>query len=227
MNDDGKTDYRVNLEALRHDWPVLLLILLVFVASVLVYPHLPGRVPSHWNVNGQVDGYSSRGFVVFFMPLLIAWIYAMMVLLPLIDPKRQNYARFAGAYRMLRGALVVFLSGIWMISILSGLGYSVDVRTITRGGLGLLLLLFGSFMGQIRFNYFVGVRTPWTLADERVWQQTHLFTGHIWVLGGLLLLIGAGVPGDWGTVFYAGVLAMMILAPIIFSYAEFTRINSR
>ncbi len=224
---DEKMDYRVNIDELRHDWPLILLILLLVVASVLVYPHLPGRVPSHWNVHGQVDGYSSRSFAAFFMPLLTIWIYALLVLLPLIDPQRPNYALFAGAYRMLRGALVVLLSGIWTVTILVALGYSLDVQMIVRGAIGLLLLLFGFLMGQIRFNYFVGVRTPWTLADERVWEQTHLFTGRIWVLGGLLLLLGAGVPGDLGLVFYFGVLGMMILAPIIFSYIEYARINPR
>jgi len=222
-----KTDYRVNIEELRYDWPLILLILLLVVASVLVYPHLPGRVPTHWNSHGQVDGYSSRSFAAFFLPLLTIWIYGLLVLLPLLDPQRPNYALFTGVYRVLRSALVVLLSGIWAVSILSGLGYSLNVQLIVKGAVGLLLLLFGSLMGQIRFNHFVGVRTPWTLADERVWQQTHLFTGRVWVLGGLLLLLGASVPGALGLVFYLGVLGMMIVAPIIFSYLEYARINSR
>ncbi|MGD0154241.1 MAG: SdpI family protein [Thermacetogeniaceae bacterium] len=219
------SDYRVNLATLAHDWPILILLLVLVVASVLVFPHLPARVPGHWNVAGQVDRYTSRAFAAFFYPLLIIWIYLMMVLMPLIDPKRQNYARFEGAYRLLRSALVLFLSGTWAITILTGLGYSLNVGMIMKGGIGLLFLLIGSMMGQIRFNYFVGVKTPWTLADERVWQTTHHFAGRIWVLGSLLILLSATVSGDWGAILFIGIVAMLALAPIIFSYVEYNGLH--
>lgn len=225
MKHDESNDYRVSLATLAHDRPILILLLLLVVASVLVYPHLPAQVPGHWNIAGQVDRYTSRTFAAFFFPLLIIWIYLMMLLIPLIDPKRQNYARFEGAYRLLRSALVVFLSGTWAITILTGLGYSLNVGMIMKGGIGLLFLLIGSMMGQIRFNYFVGIRTPWTLADERVWLTTHRFGSRIWVLGGLLILMGSSVPGHWGAIFFIGILLMMTLGPIIFSYTEFTGLN--
>ncbi len=220
-------DYRVNLATLAHDWPILILLLLLVVASVFVYPHLPVRVPGHWNVAGQVDRYTSRSFAAFFYPLLIIWIYLMMVLIPLVDPKRQNYVRFEGAYRLLRSALVLFLSGTWAITILTGLGYSLNVGMIMKGGIGLLFLLIGSVMGQIRFNYFVGIRTPWTLADERVWLTTHRFGSRIWVLGSLLILLGSSISGLWGAIFFIGILLMMTLGPIIFSYMEFKGLRTK
>ena len=225
MKHEEKSDYRVNLATMIHDWPILLLLLVLVVAAIFAYPHLPAQVPGHWNVYGQVDRYTSRAFAAFFYPLLIIWLYLMTVMMPLIDPKRKNYARFAGAYRLLRSALVVFLSGVWLITILTGLGYSIDVGMMMKGGLGLLFLVIGNSMGQFRFNYFVGIRTPWTLASEQVWQTTHRFASRIWVLGSLLMLLGSPIPGLWGAIFFIGMLLMMTLGPIIFSYKEYTGIE--
>lgn len=94
---------------MREDWPAILLVLASLVAGVLVYPYLPDQVPSHWNIKGEVDGYSSRLWGAYGIPLLNAGIYLLMLITPRIDPRRNNYAKFAGTYRILKIMMICFL----------------------------------------------------------------------------------------------------------------------
>jgi uncharacterized membrane protein len=212
-------------KVLVKNWPIILLILGSLFAGLLLYPHLPEQVPSHWNIRGEVDAYSSRFWGAFGIPLMTAGIYVLMVLLPLIDPRRQNYLKFTEAYRVLKVVFAVFMTGLYALVILSSLGRQIPIGGAVIGCTGLLFIIIGNYMGQFRHNYFVGIKTPWTLADERVWQKTHRLGGKIWVLAGSLGLVAAVFGGTTGAVILGVSLGIAVIVPTVYSYLEFRRLQ--
>lgn len=180
----GNSDatYRVDWQRVRRDWPAWVVLIGGFVAGALLYPSLPERVPIHWNAAGEVDGYGSRLMGAFGLPTLNLGIYALLLFLPLIDPKRANYARFAGFYHGFRVLMVVFLGLMHVVALYAGLGRSVDMGLVTTLGVSLLFLYLGNSLGRVRHNYFMGIKTPWTLANEEVWRRTHRVGGRLFVL---------------------------------------------
>jgi len=181
-------------------------------------------VPTHWNFQGQVDDYSSRAFGAFMIPLLNIGIYLMMLFMPLIDPRRDNYARFTGAYQYLRWGTVLFMSVLYGTTILSALGMQINIGMVVKGFVALLFILIGNFMGQMRPNYFVGIKTPWTLANEQVWEKTHRMSGKLWVGAGILELALAPVQALWGAYLFFGLVLAMAIIPIAYSYFIFRKL---
>ncbi len=180
-------------------------------------------MPSHWNLHGQVDAYGSRVWAALGVPLVAAALYVLMLLTPLVDPRRENYARFAGAYRLVRLSLVAFLVGVHAIVLSAGLGRPVNVALAVQVGVSLLLVLIGNVMGQLRHNYFVGIRTPWTLASEGVWTKTHRAAGRLWVAAGLIGLAGAAAGPVAGIAILLTALGATLVHNFVYSYLLFRR----
>lgn len=226
MENRKKDPYRLEWRTLRHDWPLWILMAGLLITAVWVYPHLPEKVPSHWNIHGEVDAYSSRFFGAFFAPLLTMGIYFLMLLVPYVDPKRDNYQRFTSAYTFLRWSLVAFFSVIYGATILVALDYPINVGLIVKAMVSILFLVIGNFMGQFRHNYFVGIRTPWTLANEEVWQRTHRFGSKIWVAGALVCLSMSLIDSAWGAVVFFTAVMVMTIIPIVYSYIIFVKLRN-
>jgi len=157
--------------------------------------------------------------------LLAPVLYLLLILLPLADPRKENYVRFANAYAFLRWALLIFMYGLYVVSLLVSLGYAVDTGLFVKAGVAVLLTIIGNFMGQFRHNYFVGIKTPWTLANEEVWQRTHRLGGRIWVLCGLGCLALSPFSGAWAAYSYFALLMIMVLVPMLYSYVIFERLK--
>jgi len=222
MNETGKTRQGLG-KTLLSDWPIILIILCSFIAGAALYSHMPERVPGHWNFKGEVDRYTSRFGGAFSMPLVTTGIYALMLVLPFIDPRRENYRKFAGAYRVMKFVLVIFMTLIYLITMLSVFGYRVPVDRVTMAGISLLFIVLGNYMGQIRHNYFVGIKTPWTLANEQVWQKTHRLGGRLLVAAGLISLVASLFGGVTGWVVMGVALGAATVIPTVYSYLEFRR----
>ncbi|OPX85908.1 SdpI family protein [Pelotomaculum sp. PtaB.Bin117] len=208
---------------IRGEWPLLLIVTGALIAGFIIYPHLPEQVASHWNLAGEVDRYSSRFWGAFGIPVMTAAIYILMLFLPLIDPKKQNYQKFAGAYRLLRAVMVIFMTGLYAVIVANAQGYQVPVDRVVITGIAVLFIVMGNFMGQIRQNYFVGIKTPWTLANEAVWQKTHRLAARLWVAAGLAGLAAALAGGAAGAVIMGVSLGLAVIIPVAFSYLEFRR----
>ncbi len=203
----------------------LLLILLIgsFFVGILLYPQLPDQVPSHWNIRGEIDGYASRFWGAYGMPLLNLAIYLGMLLLPNVDPKKKNYALFSQTYYVIRLTLHLFFMALYVVTLLAALGYAVNTGLIVRIGVGILFIILGNYMGRVRHNYFVGIKTPWTLASEKVWQKTHRLGGILFVVGGMIMIITAFIPGSISA--YIGFAAMIAAAfiPLVYSYVLYKK----
>jgi uncharacterized membrane protein len=205
--------------------PLILIILGTLAVGALLYNQLPDRVPSHWNFRGEIDAYSNRFWGAFGIPLLNAGIYVMMLVLPLVDPRRENYQKFAGAYRVFRMVFVVFMTGVYLLVIASAFGARIPVDRAMMAGISVLFLVLGNYMGQIRHNYFVGIKTPWTLANEEVWQKTHRLGGRLWVAAGVIGLVASLFGGTMGGILLGIALGAATIIPMAFSYVEFKRLQ--
>lgn len=201
---------------LKKDWALILLILFGFVISIYFYPSLPDRMPIHWNIHGEANRYGSRLFGAFGIPLINLGIYLMFVALPYIDPKRKNYDNFKPTYQLFKYIIIIFLVCLHVITLLYATGVKVDISMFIQIAISLLFILMGNAMGRIKYNYFMGIRTPWTLANEDVWRKTHRLAAPLWVAGGILnlvlFLLGAGFYG-----FIIIIIAISII-PTVYSY---------
>lgn len=203
----------------RREWPALLAIVATIAASVLLYPRLPETVPTHWNAAGVPDDYSSRAVGAFLVPGLMVGIYALLLVVPRIDPRRANVERFSETYALIRTGTVLFLAyihGVTLYTILSG-AERLNSALITSA-VGLLFLLIGNYMPRMRSNWFMGIRTPWTLSSERVWRETHRLGGRTFMLAGLLLLLSPLFPPEWALGLLFLVITIAALLPIAYSY---------
>jgi uncharacterized membrane protein len=172
----------------RVELPQLLLIAGLFAVAAWAWPQVPDRIPIHWNVRGEADGFGGKFAGLLLMPLIIFGIYLLTAVLPLIDPGRRNYQNFATAYNAIRLAILLFMSAIYAVSLLAAFGRHVNMTTVVAPGMAVLFLVIGNFMGKIRPNWFVGVRTPWTLSSKLSWDKTHRLAGWLFVFMGALFV---------------------------------------
>ncbi|PKM86989.1 hypothetical protein CVU83_03590, partial [Candidatus Falkowbacteria bacterium HGW-Falkowbacteria-2] len=163
----------MNKLTLKTEWLALLLIVLAIGLSIWAYPQLPERVASHWNVAGEVDGWSSRLFHSIFFPALLVGLYVMFIVLPYLDPKKERYAEFTGVYRMIKDAILFVMTGVFVVATFYNLVYDINVGVVIPSLIGILFLVMGNYFGKIKRNWFVGIKTPWTLSSENIWNKTH------------------------------------------------------
>lgn len=181
----------------KKEWIAPFFIILSVIASFYFYTHFPEQVPTHWNFQGQPDDWSGKTFAAFFFPLLVLMIYLLMIFLPLLDPWRSRYQEFSKVYQIIRLSLVVFMTLLYFFASANGLGYNIPIGTIVPLGVGILFLIIGNYLPKVKKNWFVGIRTPWTLASEEVWNKTHRVGGKIFMLAGLVMIFGVWLPEQW------------------------------
>ncbi len=200
-----------------------LLMAAMFAAAAVCWHAAPDRIPIHWNIQGQVDGYGGKFTGLLMIPLMTLALYVMMVVLPRIDPGYVNYASFAGAYHAIRISLTVFLAGLYAVVLLAAFDKPVDVGLIVPLGVGALLIVAGAVMQRLRPNWFVGVRTPWTLSSRLSWDKTHRLAGWLFLLlGPLVALTGVLQSGLYlaATLIFA---ALGIGGLVVYSYLVYRR----
>ena len=192
-----------------------ILTLLPILIGVILWQDLPASLPSHFGLDGQADGFSSKLEVVFLIPLVMLGLHFFAVVVTSLDPKASHVSP---KMKTLVYWLVPFISGLVQLSIY-GAAFGL-IGNSTRIGLvmvGIVFLVVGNYLPKTKQNYTVGIRLPWTLDSEENWNKTHRLAGRLWVLGGLIILVNGFL--SWA-VFYVffGVLLVMVLVPIFYSY---------
>ena len=189
--------------------------MLLFTAAV--YSRLPAELPTHWNAAGEVDGWSSRFVGSILLPVIALTTWALINWLPSIDPRRANYDKFRGAYELMANALVAFMTLVHVLVLGVGLGWTLPVGRIIFAATGMLFLVIGNILPLARPNWFFGIRTPWTLTSDRVWDRTHRLGGYLFMICGLLFLVAAAV----GRTRYFQVLgpAVIVMALVLVGYS--------
>lgn len=190
---------------------------LAFISPIMflaAYSYLPESVPIHWNAQGQVDNYGSKAMAafIFFLPLLLALMFQF---LPKIDPKKQNYVKFQKYYDIFAIFFIAFfvvVNGVMLTEILKP--GTLSIGLVISIGVSLMLIVLGNMMGKIKHNYFMGIKTPWTLADPDVWNKTHRIGGIMWVVIGILALITSFIS----TVIFSVILLVGALGSTVVLY---------
>ena len=201
-------------------WPLALLAIVGFawVAALAALPWVPEQIVTHWGINGTPDGSMGRVPGLFLLPALATLVSALLQVVPHIDPLRRNYTAFMGVYRAIQVGIALFLTVIELLLIGTALGWPVHVPQVSTVLVGLLFVGLGSVMGKLQPNWFVGIRTPWTLASPEVWVRTHRVGGRVMtVAGAAIVLAGLLLPPAAATVvLLAGALG---LAGFSFAYS--------
>lgn len=187
----GKSTIKINWKKELIPQAVLLACVM---ASFYFYQHFPAVVVTHWNFRGQPDGYSSKAFTAFFFPALLIAMYALFLILPKLDPKRDRYEEFAKAYNIFRHMIVGLLALIYLATSFYNLGYDLNIGVITATAVGLLMIVLGNYMSKIKKNWFIGIRTPWTMSSENVWNKTHRLGSLLFIVFGIIMMIMPYLP---------------------------------
>lgn len=213
------------MEKLKKEITFIAVALLPFVYLAYIWNELPKEVPMHWNASGEIDrwGDKSELFVMLFM--LTGITYFIFLVIPYIDPK-QRLQSMGNKLNNLRLILGLFMSAL-AIYIL----YSVQQKTsnpvLIFPLIGLLFAFLGNYFKTIKPNYFIGIRTPWTLENEEVWKKTHLMGGKLWFVGGLLMALTFVLPNEIQLYTFLGITAVITIVPIVYSYLEFKKIKNQ
>ncbi|MBE3590123.1 MAG: SdpI family protein [Firmicutes bacterium] len=187
------------------------------VVTAAEYSHLPARVPTHWDVHGRVDGTMPKGAAAALYIALPVLVYALMRVLPGFDPLRGNYARFAPSFGLIRAAIGLVLTVISAAALAAAAGRPVAMDRVAPVAVGLMLAVIGNVLSRVRPNWFVGIRTPWTLSDEEVWRRTHRFGGYAFVAAGLVMA-GLGLAGSAWALGGVLVVCAAAAATVVYSY---------
>lgn len=212
-------------ETLKKEWYVVVLLILPFIVSMYFWDHLPEIVPTHFNAKGEADGWGPKWINAYLFPLIAVIIYLLILLLPLIDPKKkiQNNQKSISRIRVFTS---LFMVGIYGVIMAKTLGYSINIGTYITAGVGLLILILGNYMNSIKPNYFVGVRTPWTLESPEVWKSTHRFTSKLWTISGAGMIVLGFIPFFNESPFFIITYVLIIaIPPVAYSYILFNKLE--
>jgi len=208
---------------MRSRWFGLVVAALGAAVSVWLYSRLPETMATHWNLQGAPDGYSSRFWAVVAMPLVTLGLTGLFNVLPKVDPKRENYAKFLDTYWLIANAVLVFTLVAHALILANGLGYTVRVDRLLPIGIGLLLAFLGNYLTRVEPNWFIGIRTPWTLSSDAVWRRVHRTAGWLFAIGGLVIAAGAFAPRSAFMPLLTIIIVIAAGIPVVQSYILWKR----
>jgi len=209
------------MKLLRH-----LIFAAMVAAAFYFYPQLPAEVPVHWNFAGEADNFASKAFGAFLLPGLALFFLTLFPLLAKIDPKKENYTKFCATWEWLQTLIVAafaYFYGVQLFVTLSPAAESLMPRLMLVG-VGVLFILLGNLMGKIRQNFFIGLKTPWTLSDPEVWQKSQRVGGWGFIAGGFIVLaLAIFYQSQYVSLMLITVTFVMIVVPIVYSYLLYRR----
>jgi uncharacterized membrane protein len=201
---------------------VLGMILVSFAISAYLYPSMPEQVASHWNARGEVDGYMPKFWGLFMMPIISLGMLLLFIAIPKIDPLKSNIKKFMNYYEGMILTLIAFMFYIYLLTIFWSLGYVFDMMQMMIPALGFLFIYMGFLVEKAKRNWFVGIRTPWTLSNEKVWDKTHHLGGKLFKAAGVITLFGMAFPDYAIWILLVPILGVSLYL-IVYSYLEYRK----
>ena len=187
--------------------------LLPILAGLILWNQLPEQIPTHWNATGEIDGWSSKPFAVFVLPLIMVAAQWLCMLGTAADPKKNNHSeKVLHLILWIVPALSVVLHAV---TYATAMGYAVPIEVVMPVLIGLIFTIIGNYMPKCKQNYTIGIKIPWTLDNEENWNRTHRFAGWLWTFCGIAIMCTGFFGGFW---VFLPVTLLMVLAPIIYSY---------
>ena len=203
---------------LRSEIIPLLLIIATILLSIYFYPMLPEKVISHWDFQGQPNGWMPKLFNTILFPCLMIGIYLLFLFMPYFDPRKERYSEFKGVYNIFKIAIIGVFFLIYLASLLSNLGAPINIGKVISLIVGLLMIIMGNYMSKIKFNWFMGIRTPWTMSSEVVWNKTHRVGGWFFILFGLCIIVAPYLPVILASIIFIGGALLAIVGSMAYSY---------
>lgn len=208
---------------LRQELPLIGMVSIPFIYLAYIWNDLPDKVPMHWNLVGEIDRYGSKGELLIIPILLPLLAYIMMILIPKIDPK-DKIKNMGNKYQSIKLVLIIFMSCLAVFLINISKEQSLGNSNYIIIFLGALIMMIGNYFKTIKANYFIGIRTPWTLESEVVWNETHKMAGMLWFLGGLAIILHSIVYFHKSNFAFLIVISIVItLVPVVYSYFRFRK----
>ncbi|WP_158057237.1 SdpI family protein [Halorussus halophilus] len=203
----------------------LVLVAASAIASILAYPELPARMATHWNGAGEPDGYMAKNVALALFPALSLGMLALLTNLPRLDPLRENVAQFREQYDQFVVLLVAFLVYVHLLVLAWNVGYRFEMLQGLAPALGALFYFVGTLLEHAEQNWFIGIRTPWTLTNEEVWNHTHERAAPLFKLAGVLAVLGVFVP-SYAFLLVIGPVVAISLYTTVYSYVEYRRVTA-
>jgi len=208
----------------KTDIIIVSLILLYFGIGIYLYPQMPEKMVSHWNAKGEVDGYLSKFWGLFLIPLLSIGILLLYLIVPKIDPLKKNIEKFRRYFDGFIILLLLFLFYLYILTIFWNLGLKFDIGQAIMPALSILFYYCGILLEKAKRNWFIGIRTPWTLSSDEVWDKTHKLGSKLFKIASLFVLLG---------LFFKKYVFWLVLAPIFttvvyvitYSYFEYQKVK--
>jgi uncharacterized membrane protein len=186
--------FRVQPRKFAAFWGSWIVVAFSFMVGAFVLPMSSDRIPIHWDIAGKADGYAAASIGLFLMPLVSLAIQLLLMVLPRLDPGRENYVSFNATYWKLAFVFQMNLAGIQMVVCASAMGRAVQMNVAIAAMLGVMLIVLGNFLGKLRPNWMIGIRTPWTLSSKQSWNQTHRLGRWMFMAMGVAVGLLAIVP---------------------------------
>ncbi|PCE62753.1 SdpI family protein [Sediminicola luteus] len=210
---------------LKKEWPYLLLVLLPFAYLAWSWNGLPEKVPTHFNARGEADAWGPKNSLIGLICMTTVLVYAILLIVPHIDPK-DKIKNMGAKFNQLKFIMVAFMAAIGLYIVYAAQADGPAGSTLIFVLVGLLLAALGNYFQALKPNYFIGIRTPWTLEHPEVWKSTHKLGGWLWFVGGLLMVVLAlALPGDLFQYVLFAILGVLIFVPLVHSYLHFKKLK--
>ncbi|RIV34777.1 DUF1648 domain-containing protein [Flagellimonas lutimaris] len=208
---------------LKKELPLIGIVLLPFLYLAYIWNQLPAEVPLHYNIKGEVDRYGDKSELILIPVLTSLLIYLIFLAVPYIDPKKQ-IQKMGKKYDTLKLVITTFMSILALFIIYTAKNQSFANSNYVLLLCGVLFIIFGNYFKTIKPNYFIGIRTPWSLESEGVWKETHKLAGKIWFIGGLIVILSSLIFNEKiNVIIFMGSIAIMVLIPVAHSYLLFKK----
>jgi uncharacterized membrane protein len=201
---------------------ILGIVLLSFVIGIYLYPQMPESMPSHWNAAGQVDGYMPKFWGLFLLPLVSAGLFLMFLAIPRIDPLKHNIQKFRKYFDRFIFLIMGFFLYIYLLTIIWAFGFTFQFIFAMVPAFSVLFYYAGVLTENAKQNWFIGIRTPWTLSSEKVWNKTHKLGGKLFKLAALVGLLGLLFP-DYAIWIVIIPVIFVVAYTIVYSYVEYQK----
>jgi len=211
---------------LKKELPLIGIVLAPFVYLAIIWNTLPEKVPTHWNYKGEADKWGDKYSLIALLFLLPVLTYILMLVIPKIDPKKKIQL-MGGKYYQLKFILVLFMSTLAFIILHISVSQSTSSPNLIFIPIGVLFIALGNYFKVIQPNYFIGIKTPWTLENKEVWKSTHSLAGKLWIAGGLIIVLCSLTIANRVFIYvFGGVVAIISLVPIVYSYFKFKKLSA-
>ena len=201
---------------------ILILVLAVLMVGIGLYsyPRMPEVVAVHWNAQGIANGYGSRFEAVFILPLITIVVAALLLFIPEIDPLKANIEKFRKDFNGFMLAFALFFFYLYVLTTLLNLGFQFSLNQFLVPGFGIFIYACGVLLGKAKRNFFIGIRTPWTLSSDTVWAKTHLLGGLLFKISGVIAILGILSP-NLALLFLLVPLMVSAAITVVYSYFVF------